>query len=308
MSAYASHAVVSLRRDGLTGVHVIPRDEHGDLRTGARHRLRRAAATSSTRPASPDYDTPTIRLGYESMLTPDSVYDYDLATGELIAAQAHPGAGRPDVRPVRPGPLRPGARLGHRRRRHPGPAVHRPPRRRAAGRVGARPCSTATARTRSRWTRASPSPGCRCSTAASCTRSPTSAAAASWAARWYEQGKMLTKINTFTDFVACADYLVDGRLHQPGPAGRPRRQRRRAADGRGGQPGARPVPGHPRRGAVRRPADHDPGPRSAADRDRVGGVGRPAARPRGLRVHEVLQPVRERRRPATTRPSWPPPA
>ncbi len=26
---------------------------------------------------------------------------------------------------------------------------------------------------------------------------------------WYEQGKMLTKINTFTDFVACADYLVD---------------------------------------------------------------------------------------------------
>ena len=26
---------------------------------------------------------------------------------------------------------------------------------------------------------------------------------------WYEQGKMLTKINTFTDFVACADYLVE---------------------------------------------------------------------------------------------------
>ena len=36
---------------------------------------------------------------------------------------------------------------------------------------------------------------------------------------WYEQGKMLTKINTFTDFVACADYLVDGRLHQRRPAG-----------------------------------------------------------------------------------------
>jgi oligopeptidase B len=26
---------------------------------------------------------------------------------------------------------------------------------------------------------------------------------------WYEQGKMLSKINTFTDFVACADYLIE---------------------------------------------------------------------------------------------------
>ena len=26
---------------------------------------------------------------------------------------------------------------------------------------------------------------------------------------WYEQGKTLTKINTFTDFVACADFLID---------------------------------------------------------------------------------------------------
>jgi oligopeptidase B len=26
---------------------------------------------------------------------------------------------------------------------------------------------------------------------------------------WYEQGKTLTKINTFTDFIACADFLID---------------------------------------------------------------------------------------------------
>ena len=26
---------------------------------------------------------------------------------------------------------------------------------------------------------------------------------------WYEQGKTLTKINTFTDFIACADFLVE---------------------------------------------------------------------------------------------------
>ena len=113
---------------------------------------------------------------------------------------------------------------------------------------------------------------------------------------WYEQGKTLTKINTFTDFVACADYLVDHGYTTPD---------RLAA--RGGSAGgllmgavANLAPekfrGDPRRSAVRRRADHDPGPRPAADRDRVGGVGRPAARPRGLRLHEVLQPVRERGR------------
>ena len=32
--------------------------------------------------------------------------------------------------------------------------------------------------------------------------------AASWAARWYDDGKMLNKINTFTDFVACARHLT----------------------------------------------------------------------------------------------------
>ena len=34
VSAYASHAVVSLRRDGLTGLHVMPRDAAGNLREG----------------------------------------------------------------------------------------------------------------------------------------------------------------------------------------------------------------------------------------------------------------------------------
>ena len=30
---------------------------------------------------------------------------------------------------------------------------------------------------------------------------------------WYENGKTLTKRNTFTDFVAAADFLVGTRLH-----------------------------------------------------------------------------------------------
>ena len=34
VSAYAGHAVVSLRRDGLTGLHVMPRDAGGNLQAG----------------------------------------------------------------------------------------------------------------------------------------------------------------------------------------------------------------------------------------------------------------------------------
>ena len=54
---------------------------------------------------------------------------------------------------------------------------------------------------------------------------------------WYENGKMLTKRNTFTDFVASAEHLVSV-AGPPRAAGRAGRIRRRAADGRGRQPGA----------------------------------------------------------------------
>jgi oligopeptidase B len=32
---------------------------------------------------------------------------------------------------------------------------------------------------------------------------------------WYDQGKLLAKQNSFTDFVACADYLIDHRYTSP---------------------------------------------------------------------------------------------
>ena len=51
---------------------------------------------------------------------------------------------------------------------------------------------------------------------------------------WYDQGKMLHKANTFTDFVACARHLADDGLDLARPDRRRGRQRRRAA-GRGGR-------------------------------------------------------------------------
>ena len=49
------------------------------------------------------------------------------------------------------------------------------------------------------------------------------------------------KVNTFTDFIAAGEHLVQARLHQPRPHRRQRRLGRRHADGRGRQHGARPV-------------------------------------------------------------------
>ena len=46
---------------------------------------------------------------------------------------------------------------------------------------------------------------------------------------WHDDGKMLNKKNTFTDFIACADHLVPAEVLRARPAGDPGRQRRRAA-------------------------------------------------------------------------------
>jgi oligopeptidase B len=74
---------------------------------------------------------------------------------------------------------------------------------------------------------------------------------------WYEHGRLLAKRNTFTDFVDVTDFLVAREMGGAGPGGGDGRQRRRPADGRGRQPGARPLPCDGRPRAVRRRGDDD---------------------------------------------------
>ena len=177
-------------------------------------------------------------------------------TGELHPAQAAAGARR-----LRPGGVRAAPRVGHRARRHPGADLAGLPPGRRAGRHRARRCSTATAPTRSPSTRTSRWPGSRCSTAASSTPSRTCAAAARWAARWYDDGKL----------DAQAQHLHRlRRLRRP-----PRRDaagsRRTGLSAEGGSAGGLLIGAvvnlaperfrrRARRGAVRRRADHDPRP------------------------------------------------
>ena len=55
---------------------------------------------------------------------------------------------------------------------------------------------------------------------------------------WYDDGKLLNKKNTFTDFIDVTDFLVKEGYARQGPRRRARRQRRRPADGRDRQHGA----------------------------------------------------------------------
>jgi oligopeptidase B len=75
VSFFASHIVVSEREGGLTQLRVI------DPATKQSYRI------STDEPdfalslaANPEFDTKTIRFNYQSMVTPSSVYDYDLTT------------------------------------------------------------------------------------------------------------------------------------------------------------------------------------------------------------------------------------
>ena len=207
VSAYASHVVVSLRRDGLSGVHLIPRDEQGGLGTGADITFDEPLYTVEASGDS-EYDTPTIRLGYGSMLTPESVYDYDLATGELVLLKRTPVLPDPTF-----GPYDPDRYIQERgwARAADGTAVPLSIVRRADVPLD----GSAPAVLYGYGSYELPmDPSFSIFRLSLLDRGIVYAIAhvrggGELGRGWYEQGKMLSKINTFTDFVACADYLVE---------------------------------------------------------------------------------------------------
>jgi oligopeptidase B len=104
--AFEDYTVLYFRRDGMTGLRVLPavagaggagqdsagQDSAGQDSAGQDSAGRSSAGRDITFPepiytvspgANPEFSTSTFRLSYTSMVTPGSVYDCDLATGEL---------------------------------------------------------------------------------------------------------------------------------------------------------------------------------------------------------------------------------
>jgi oligopeptidase B len=79
VDAFESYLVLYYRRGGLTGLSVLPPSG-----VGAERPIAFPEPLYTVGPgANPEYSQTVFRLGYNSMVTPSTVYDYDLATGSL---------------------------------------------------------------------------------------------------------------------------------------------------------------------------------------------------------------------------------
>ncbi len=195
--AFANHVVVHLRRDALTGLRVIRTTD------GATHDVEfdEPVNTVMAFPDNPEYDSSVYRFHYTSLVTPASVFDYDLDARTRTLRKRQPVLGdfdpgryesirewatAPDGTPV---PL---SLVRQRDRRDgPGPLL-------LFG-YGAY--------------EASMDPGFSIPRLSLLDRGVTFAIAhvrggGEMGRSWYEDGKLLHKRNTFTDFIAAADHLI----------------------------------------------------------------------------------------------------
>ncbi len=201
VDAFDDHLVVYFRRDGLTGLRILRTD-------GSERELSFPEPLYRVSPgANPDYHARLFRLGYASLATPESVFDADCVTGELTlrkrkAVLPLPGAGPYD------------------------PADFEQHREWATADDGTQvPISLICRRGTRRDGRAplllygygsyesSADPGFSIQRLSLLDRGFVMAIAhvrggGEMGRRWYDDGKILHKTNTFTDFIACAQHLV----------------------------------------------------------------------------------------------------
>jgi oligopeptidase B len=196
VDAFAGHLVVSLRRDGLTALRVLP------TAAGPYDIDFPEPVYSVGLSANPEYETTSIRLHYTSLITPDSIYDYDLTSREMVLRKQKPVLGGYDVSDYE---------------------QHREWAQASDGTLVpiSLTCRRGTPRDGSAPTvlygygsyEASMDPWFSIARLSLLDRGFVFAVAhirggGEMGRRWYEEGKLLVKKNTFSDFVACAEHLV----------------------------------------------------------------------------------------------------
>jgi oligopeptidase B len=200
VDAFAGYTVVYFRRDGLTGLRVLAGDGEHDI--AFPEPIYRVAPGSN-----PEYGQTTFRLGYNSMVTPGTVYDCDLATGVLTRLKQQPVLPAPDGVPF--------ASAGYEQHREwaVAPDGTRVPIslvcRAGTARDGSAPCMLYGYGSYEH----SIDPRFSISQLSLLDRGFVCAIAhirggGEMGRAWYTHGKLLEKKNTFTDFVACAEHLV----------------------------------------------------------------------------------------------------
>jgi oligopeptidase B len=204
MMFFARHAVVSEREGGLSYLRVI------DMSTRESHRV------STEEPdyalglaANPEFDTDTVRFTYQSMVTPSSVYDYRMDTRERTLLKRQEVLGGYDPSLYEANRIWSTSRDGT---RVPISLVYRkglvldgraPLLLYAYGSYGVSMAPTFSSNRLSLLDR-----GFVFATA-------YIRGGGELGEEWREQGRMLQKMNTFNDFIDCAEYLIANRYTSP---------------------------------------------------------------------------------------------
>jgi oligopeptidase B len=197
VSAFVDHLVIYERQAGLPQIRI------RKLSTGAEHYVSFPEPTYEVgEGANPDFNTQTLRFGYTSLVTPSSVFDYNLDTqerelkketpvlggydrtqyvSERLYAIAPDGVEIPVSLIYKKGVTRNGANpllmVGY------GSYGYSYPDNFSSGRLALLDRGVVLAIAHIRG-------------------------GAEMGRKWYEDGKFLNKKNTFTDFIACAEYLI----------------------------------------------------------------------------------------------------
>jgi oligopeptidase B len=197
VDAFRRYVVVSLRREGLTGLRVIPTEGGEPYEVGFPEPLYTVGPD-----ANPEYDADSFRLHYVSLVTSDSVYDCDLPSGALTLRKQRPVLGGYD------------------------PSAYEQHREWAVADDGTRVpisllCKAGAPRDGSAPLvlygygsyEISTDPWFSTARLSIVDRGVTFAIAhvrggGELGRAWYDNGKLLAKKNTFTDFVACAAHLA----------------------------------------------------------------------------------------------------
>ncbi|WP_137723559.1 S9 family peptidase [Prescottella subtropica] len=200
IDTFADHLVLSYRRDGLTRLAIWPltADGYGELTEMRFDEELFSVGLGS----NPEWDQPTLRIGYTSFVTPSRVYDYRVATGDLILRKAQPVLGDFD----------PADYEQHREWAVADDGTHIPLSVVQRKGIGSGPAPTLLYGYGSY--EASMDPAFSVARLSLLDRGTVFVVAhvrggGEMGRLWYENGKTLTKKNTFTDFVACARHLID---------------------------------------------------------------------------------------------------
>jgi oligopeptidase B len=197
VECFTGHLVVHLRHAAVTGIRIV------DLATGDSHELATDEPVSVLGPGTnEEFDTAVYRFGYQSLVTPPTVYEEDLATGERRMLKRQPVLGGYD----------PSEYASERRWATADDGTEVPIS--LVWKPGARPAGPAPCVLYAYGAyEISIDPWFSVARLSMLDRGVVHAIAhprggGELGRRWYDEGKLLAKPNTFSDVVACARHLI----------------------------------------------------------------------------------------------------